>query len=681
MLSSKAIFIALTTLAVSIFANPIPAPSTGCAAVHIITARGSSEPPGEGTIGAIVDDVVSSSKQTVSREAVVYPATVINYLGPLGSQAQGVAAMKARLAAKASACPDTKIVLTGYSQGAHVAGDVLASKAGGTANVAALILMGDPGHVRGESFQKGTANMSNGLFPRSNNALEPFASKINSFCDFGDPFCAASPLPFLPSHPTQPTQPNPPNHPTQTMAPQPAPESLDSILTQITTSNSPGALNHTLRNALPKESRDTILASALASGQDPLSVLDVRENTLGVLYILAARLNTPSAGTPPPPWPLIQAFCRSFIPEQARLAPDRVTALAKGIASLAASMSNPKAAVQPLSDLVQRYPPDASYLTALHPIFALTCVKTHTFPALLPVLSTPITSIDLTLAPDLTYGDNLSYHYLGGVALAALKSWRAAEEFFEIAVSAPGVVPAALQLEALKKLRIVQLIAGGKVNPLPKYTHPLLGRLLKNSPYNAFINAYPNNVGVLADIMQREAQLFATEKNTGLLQQAVARAPRWALKKLTATYVTLGLGDIGRAVGIEAEEDVRALLLSMIEAGDIAAQMSADGTVTFSDPAPRFTKAQVDAVLADVQGQAAALGELEREMGRSKEFLGKVRTYAVLGWADPDLEFDFAFGEQAVKSREEGAWIGQTEEEVFSMSAAGMQWAEDAVFT
>ncbi|KAG5641555.1 hypothetical protein DXG03_004782 [Asterophora parasitica] len=445
------------------------------------------------------------------------------------------------------------------------------------------------------------------------------------------------------------------------MAPQSAPESLDSILTQITTSTKPATLNQILRNALPKESRDTILASALGSGQDPLSVLDVRENTLGVLYILAARLNTPSAGSPPPTWPFIQAFCRTFIPELARLAPDRVTALAKGIVALAGSMSNPKAAVQPLSDLVSRYPPDASYLTTIHPIFALACIKASLPTLLLPLLRTPITSVDLTLSPELTYTDNLTYHYLGGIALATLKLWKPAEDCFEIAVSAPGIVPAALQLEALKKLRIVQLISGGKVAPLPKYTHQVLTRLLKNTPYNAFINAYPHNVTVLQDVLQREAQLFATEKNTGLLNQALARAPRWALKKLTATYVTLNLADIGRAVNIEREEDVRGLLLDMIEAGDVAAQISADGSVTFSDPAPTFTKAQVDAVLADVQAQGTLLSQLEKEMERSKEFLGKV-----------------------VKNRDEGggggAWAGQTDEELYSMSAAGA-WTEEAIFS
>lgn len=94
--------------------------------------------------------------------------------------------------------------------------------------------------------------------------------------------------------------------------------------------------------------------------------------------------------------------------------------------------------------------------------FPQACVATRHFSIALPVLSVPIINIDTTLS-DLSYNDNLIYHYAGGMALGALKMWREAEEFFEICVSAPAQVPAAIQLEALKKLTLVQLILYGKV--------------------------------------------------------------------------------------------------------------------------------------------------------------------------------------------------------------------------
>ncbi|KAJ7644431.1 hypothetical protein FB45DRAFT_784475 [Roridomyces roridus] len=425
--------------------------------------------------------------------------------------------------------------------------------------------------------------------------------------------------------------------------------SLDRILTEITTTNNLPALNHTLKNGLPKESRETILSSPLASGQDPLLVLDLRQNTLGVLYILSARLNTTNGPVPPE---LVASFCRSFIPDQARLAPERVSMLARGIQKLAAVYQNPLFAVAPLRDLVTRYPTHPDALTTIHPIFLQACISADQLIAALPVLSIPIAHIIPSLS-DLTYNDNLMYHYLGGILFALLKKWTEAEEYFEICVTAPGSAPAALQLEALKKLRLVQLISRGEVLTLPKYVHAALPRLLKNTIYTDLFNAYPENAERLQSILEKEKQTFSTEKNLGLVMQAIDRAPRWTLKKLTATYVTLGLGDIARAVGIQSEDEVRALILSMIETGELSAQISASGTVTFSDPPPQFMRAEVDAVLYNAQAQSEILEELDLQMARSKDFIGKAAS--------------------------KGQEYGMQDEEMYMAGGSGA-WAEDAMF-
>ncbi|KAJ7447159.1 hypothetical protein FB451DRAFT_1290471 [Mycena latifolia] len=425
--------------------------------------------------------------------------------------------------------------------------------------------------------------------------------------------------------------------------------SLDRILNEITTTNNLAALNHTLKNGLPKESRETILSSALASGQDPLAILDMRQNTLGVLYILSARLNATNAPVHPP---FVASFCQEFLPEQARYAPERVTLLAKGIVRLAHYHNNPSWAISPLFDLLTRYPPDLSYLTTIHPIFLQTCLTANQPAAALPILRIPIANVSTALS-DLTYNDNLMYHYMGGVALAVLKQWADAEEYLEICVTAPGAVPAALQLEALKKLRLIQLISRGEVLPLPKYAHSALSRIFKNSIYTDLINAYPQNIERLHLLLDKEKQTFSTDKNLGLVTQVIDRAPRWTLKKLTATYVTLGLGDIARAVGIQSEDDVRALILSMIETGDISAQISASGTVTFSDPPPEFTRGEVDAVLAGAQEQSELLEVLEMEMARSKDFIGKAG------------------------KNQDSAWPSAAEEDIYAMSGA---WADESMF-
>jgi acetylxylan esterase len=78
--------------------------------------------PTKGVIGSLVSLVQTNSRQTVSTNSVNYPATLTNYPA---SSASGVAALKTMLTNQANACPQQKIVLMGYSQGAQVVGDVI----------------------------------------------------------------------------------------------------------------------------------------------------------------------------------------------------------------------------------------------------------------------------------------------------------------------------------------------------------------------------------------------------------------------------------------------------------------------------------------------------------------------------------------------------------------------------
>ncbi|KAF8192357.1 hypothetical protein K438DRAFT_1935136 [Mycena galopus ATCC 62051] len=76
---------------------------------------------------------------------------------------------------------------------------------------------------------------------------------------------------------------------------------------------------------------------------------------------------------------------------------------------------------------------------------------------------------------------------------------------------------------------------------------------VKNSIYTDLIHAYPRNTELRYLLLEKEKQTFSSEKNLGLVTQAIDRARRWTLVKLTSTYMTLGLGDIARVVGIQSE--------------------------------------------------------------------------------------------------------------------------------
>ncbi|KAI0253004.1 hypothetical protein BJV78DRAFT_1123777 [Lactifluus subvellereus] len=413
-----------------------------------------------------------------------------------------------------------------------------------------------------------------------------------------------------------------------TVAPPPTPaEVLEGLLQQITTSNSPPALAGTLRVAVgTPEAREAALAGLTSTGADPLEALDPAQHTIGVLFILSARLTTTTA--PAVPFAYINTFCRNFNPEEARLVPERVTMLAKGIVQRAEALGSDKAAIVPLYDLLMRFAPDLSYLTPIHPIFVTACSATCFFTAALPVLEVPISQISTTLYPDLRYQDHLVYHYTGGIVFTALRRYADAAEFFELCASAPYANlspsdPSIFQVEAAKKLLLVQLILHGKTLPLPKYTHPTVSNL-KGGAYNTLARVYPN-IEQVRVVATKEQPAFAADDNVGLLRLVVERAPRWAIRKLTETYLTLSLPEIGRVAGIEDVEEVRRVVLSMIETGEIDASIDTHGSVTFADDEPAVaSKAEIDRVLRVAQEQEQVLRKLEREIARNKDYLHKV---------------------------------------------------------
>ena len=107
----------------------------------------------------------------------------------------------------------------------------------------------------------------------------------------------------------------------------------------------------------------------------------------------------------------------------------------------------------------------------------------------------------------------------------------------------------------------------------------------------------------------------------GLVHQAIDRAPVWLIKKLTATYLTLGLGDIGKEVGIDSPEEVRETILSMVSTH-----------VPLSDPAIR-SKTSISWL---VVGMSLTLNLKSTSKSKSSDRLrGNQREY--LGGRDGDV--------------------------------------------
>src|SRR5690242_11356110 len=95
-------------------APPIPTASASCPDVEVVFARGRQEPPGVGQIGdALVNALRSQTSLSVGVYGVNYPADL--------SAASGADDMRAHAQSMASSCPNTRLVLGGYSLGATAA--------------------------------------------------------------------------------------------------------------------------------------------------------------------------------------------------------------------------------------------------------------------------------------------------------------------------------------------------------------------------------------------------------------------------------------------------------------------------------------------------------------------------------------------------------------------------------
>ena len=110
-----------------------PAPTSSCC------SRGTGEPPGVGGVGqAFVDAVrAQAGPRTVGVYAVNYPASdnFADREGLAATVKDGIRDEEGHVQAMAANCPNTKLVLSGYSQGAVVSGFV--TSAGVPASVVA----------------------------------------------------------------------------------------------------------------------------------------------------------------------------------------------------------------------------------------------------------------------------------------------------------------------------------------------------------------------------------------------------------------------------------------------------------------------------------------------------------------------------------------------------------------
>lgn len=174
----------------------------GCAAgkdVRIVIVRGTLEPVEGSSLETLAQSIDERIGGRASIDVLDYPASWKS-----GSEARGVNMLIATLNAQARACPSTRTVVLGYSQGAMVVGDALSApearfnddngqslSAQALANIAVVELFGDPRFDASADYGAGSYDRSvDGILgARDGDDLRALQGRIVSYCNADDFAC------------------------------------------------------------------------------------------------------------------------------------------------------------------------------------------------------------------------------------------------------------------------------------------------------------------------------------------------------------------------------------------------------------------------------------------------------------------------------------------------------------
>jgi len=194
-----------------------PTSASFCKDVHLFLAKGNNEPY-PGRQGALADAVCSGLPSCDYENIMYYNPVGYDYCAGV---TEGDTNGHNQIVAYAQSCPNAKLVLSGYSQGTNVIGDILGGGGGSFGvqkciigdspalspttspgnQIAAVTLFGNTRHVANQTYNvlNGSAyDTDNPRYPDQLARMNMFSSMIRDYCDETDPVCALEgPGPFV----------------------------------------------------------------------------------------------------------------------------------------------------------------------------------------------------------------------------------------------------------------------------------------------------------------------------------------------------------------------------------------------------------------------------------------------------------------------------------------------------
>lgn len=186
----------LTACMAPLGAPACPASAAGCPDVDLTFARATGEPPGVGVVGGQFIDALRS--QIGHRSVAVYPVTYPASDDFAPSANAGTWDANQHVNSVAASCPNTKLVLGGYSQGALVIDQITIAQAPVAGFVPAILTADIADHVAALAL---FGNPSDRYLGAPVSTVSPwYGAKTIDLCAAGDPVCSPGSMFTVPTH-------------------------------------------------------------------------------------------------------------------------------------------------------------------------------------------------------------------------------------------------------------------------------------------------------------------------------------------------------------------------------------------------------------------------------------------------------------------------------------------------
>lgn len=299
---------------------------------------------------------------------------------------------------------------------------------------------------------------------------------------------------------------------------------------------------------------------------DALSSLALQEHSLGIMFLLMAKINNVAGPDVDLLLPSVREFIADCNGEQVRLAPEIFTDVChfftQNLLSAGRAIKGISVMVKAI-DKIQLHP---SQLSSIHSDLCQLCLAAKCLKPAVTVLDRDITDISRENGHfDVKYF--LLYYYYGGMIYAALKNFDRALYFFEMALTTHSLAVSCIMLEAYKKYVLISLTVHGKVLPLPKYTPQVVSRFIRpmSQHYLDLAVAYStNSPEELNNVITKHTEVFTRDNNMGLVNQVLQSLYKKNIQRLTKTFLTLSLTDVATRVSLTNADESEYRIVTMV---------------------------------------------------------------------------------------------------------------------